>query len=288
MDGKDGTSRSGFRSALRSARAGCANQPNGRFSSKNDESSDRDSIGPLTPILSLRSPSSSTGLTGSSPSFHSTGPSSAPSSPSPTSQEASSRTALSPSSFVVAARPPSTSATSFLEDPSSDEPSSHVPSLDQIKTKTKTKTKRKMPSKSSERKKRNDEASLKSDGILGPFAHGLQRSTREKLLREANVLRDQSGQVCPLQMAQLFWANSLRGAQHCPELDQGARSIQKMRMETFNLECIKKRRDKEDADRREKEAGGHATKRKYGLKQKTPKNDPDQDWKRKRKRKRQF
>ncbi|KAG6002826.1 hypothetical protein E4U21_002741 [Claviceps maximensis] len=188
------------------ARGGSAHRANGKISSKKDEHSEEDSIrikdGLITPPSSIK-------LTRSPPSVLSGWPSAEPSSPSSCSGERPSRTTLSPSKSMVAA-----------------------------------KTNWKTSSKKSRRNKNNNEATSGTDDILGPFAHELQPSTREKLLLGANALRDQFGSVCPLQMAQLFWANSTLGAPHWPKLDQGERLIKKLRKNNSDLKHTKRRRDR--------------------------------------------
>ncbi|KAG5982931.1 hypothetical protein E4U55_001131 [Claviceps digitariae] len=253
MDVIDANNGSGSRPALYPARAGSADGANDKCSSGTDESSNGDSIGSLTSINSLSSPA------GQSPSVPSSSPNAGSPSSSSSSEEAASQTALSPSKF--------SSASSPLDEASSDDPSSYAPSSDEpCPSLTKRKTVRKTSSKTSGTNKNDDdEASFGSDNILGPFANDLQSSTRQKLLREANALRDESGKVCPLQMARLFWANSTLRASPWPELDRGIKSIRKMRKESFNWEDIKARREREDAVKKEKEATRFATKRKYGL-----------------------
>ncbi|KAG6140858.1 hypothetical protein E4U38_007065 [Claviceps purpurea] len=140
----------------------------------------------------------------------------------------------------------------------------------------KNKTIRKPAVKIDGRKKNSGEASSASGDILGPFAHELEQSTQDRLRREAHALCDSSGKVCPLQMAQLFWANSTLGAPCWPELDDGRRTIENMRKESLDLGDLRERREREEVEREEKEKKRLAMKRKYGrIRENGPPRDDD-------------
>ncbi|KAG5918069.1 hypothetical protein E4U42_007005 [Claviceps africana] len=290
IDANDAQNCSESSPSLHSARPGFTDGASGQFSFKNDEPPEGDTISSLIPMASPGSLSSTTQVILSSPSFLSNRPN-ASLSPSPSSQDSISRTTLSPSNSMGAARLTSSKASSpsndkILPDPSSDDPSSDDPSsnypssnypssnypssnypssddpssdaplADQKKTKN-----WETSSEANDRKDIDIKAISDSDDILGPFAHELQDSTREKLRRGALALRDKFGEVCPLLMAQLFWANSTLGASRWPELDQGERSIKRLRKESFDLERVKERREREDAYKREMEESPPATER---------------------------
>lgn len=140
----------------------------------------------------------------------------------------------------------------------------------------KNKTIRKPAVKIDGRKKSSGEAFSASGDILGPFAHELEQSTQDRLRREAHALRDNSGKVCPLQMAQLFWANSTLGAPCWPELYDGRRTIENMRKDSLDLGDLRERREREEIEREEKEKKRLAMKRKYGrIRENAPPQDDD-------------
>ncbi|KAG6093622.1 hypothetical protein E4U30_004134 [Claviceps sp. LM220 group G6] len=146
----------------------------------------------------------------------------------------------------------------------------------------KNKTKKKPAVKVDGRKKSSGEATSASGDILGPFAHELEQSTQDRLRREAHALRDSSGKVCPLQMAQLFWANSTLGAPCWPELYDGRRTIENMRKDSYDLGDLRERREREEVEREEKEKKRLAMKRKYGrIRENGPPQDDDCDQSRK-------
>ncbi|KAG6048631.1 hypothetical protein E4U17_007072 [Claviceps sp. LM77 group G4] len=154
--------------------------------------------------------------------------------------------------------------------------SSSKPTSAPYTTQPKNKAIRKPAVKIDGRKKNSGEASSASGDILGPFAHELEQSTQDRLRREAYALRDTSGKVCPLQMAQLFWANSTLGAPYWPELYDGRRTIENMRKDSLDLGDLRERREREEVESEEKEKKRLAMKRKYGrIRENGPLQDDD-------------
>ncbi|QPH06076.1 hypothetical protein C2857_004307 [Epichloe festucae Fl1] len=230
-------------------------QPSGKVSSSSDESSNKDSIASSAAFPKMSTPPSSIKSTGSSPCIPFGGPETAPGPSS--SRDAYFDTILSPSESRIETRPSPSKVTLPLVAPSPD---------------VAKETNQEPTSKAAGKRKRNDKSPSPSDDILGPLAHELDRSTRERLRLEAEALQDESGQVCPLQMAQLFMANSTLRAARWTELDEGERAIKRMRQDNLDLERLRERQEIEEAEKREKEEKRLANKRKYGLiRNKTPK-----------------
>lgn len=241
---------------LRPAGPRHGDRPSGKVSSNSDESSNKESIASSVPFPEMSTPPSSIKTpTGSSPCIPFGEPETAPGPSS--SRGAYFDTILSPSESRIETRPSPSKVTLPLVAPSPDvsNETNHEPT-----------------SKAAGKRKRTDKSPSPPDDILGPFAHELDRSTIGRLRFEAEALRDESGQVCPLQMAQLFMADSTLRAAHWTELDEGERAIKRMRQDNLDLERLRERQEIEEARKREREEKRLANKRKYGLiRNKTPK-----------------